>query len=452
MKNLKTIDFLKGSASKNLAALFVPLLIAFFFSMAFDINDSLWIGNLLGEKALAAQTVSMPLILIYNAVCMGITEGIAILLSQAIGAKQEGEIDRVIATSFIALLAFSLIITLSCEAGIDGILTAVNTPAEIYATAKGFLMIHILSFPFVMLYMYFCAVLRSYGNSSVQLVAIIGCTLLNVGLDPLFIHLMGMSGVALATVISEGVMMALVFAYCKKGKLMRFNLRQFRLNALRDIALKAVPAMIQQSLPSISAAFVTSLVAAFGIVPIAAYGTATKIETLLLYPPMAMNMALTSAAGQCFGAKNTDRAKEYSKCGAMIGSGLLVALTLIVTLFAREFASLFGVGSDAGQMVSSYFLIIAFGYVCNIITNSMLGTINGAGKPAAAMCLMIFYYIVVRMPLAKVLSLTPLGLSGIWTAVLVSHIAATAASILYCRHLLKRKCIEVTAAEQCASE
>lgn len=244
MKNLKTIDFLKGSAAKNLIALFVPLMIAFFFSMAFDINDSLWIGNLLGEKALAAQTVSMPLILIYNAVCMGITGGIAILLSQAIGAKREGEVNMVIATSFIALLAFSLIIAFSCEAGIDGILMAVNTPTEIFATAKSFLTIHILSFPFVMLYMYFCAVLRSYGNSSVQLVAIIGCTLLNVGLDPLFIYLMGMSGVALATVISEGVMMALVFAYCKKGKIMRINLRLFRFNTLRDIALKAVPAMI----------------------------------------------------------------------------------------------------------------------------------------------------------------------------------------------------------------
>ena len=74
-----------------------------------------------------------------------------------------------------------------------------------------------------------------------------------------------------------------------------------------------------------------------------------------------------------------------------------MVLTLIVTLVAKDFASLFGVGDDAGQVVSSYFLMIAFGYVCNIITNSMLGVINGAGKPAAAMCLMIFYYIVVRI-------------------------------------------------------
>jgi putative MATE family efflux protein len=439
MKNLKTINFLEGKASKNLTALFVPLLISFFFSMAFDINDSLWIGNLLGEKALAAQTVSMPLILIYNSVCMGVTGGISILLSQAIGAKVKNEIDRIIATSFVVLLAFSLILTLSCEAGIDGILSMLNTPTGIYAMAKNFLMIHILSFPFVMLYMYFCAVLRSYGNSSVQLIAIIGCTLLNVGLDPLFIHFMGMSGVALATVISEGVMMALVFAYCKKNKIMHINIRLFCFSTLRKIVLKAVPAMIQQSLPSISAAFVTSLVAAFGIIPIAAYGTATRIETLLLYPPMAMNMALTSATGQCFGANNTKKAKEYSKWGVLIGCGLLAVLTLIVTLFARNLAILFGVGTSASQLVSSYFIIIAFGYVCNIITNSMLGTINGAGKPAAAMCLMIFYYIVVRMPLAKILSITLFGLNGIWIAVLISHIAATIASILYYRKLLRQK-------------
>lgn len=439
MKKAKTIDFLEGKSSRNLMALFVPLLIAFFFSMAFDINDSLWIGNLLGEKALAAQTVSMPLILIYNAVCMGVTGGIAILLAQAVGAKQESEIGKLISTSFTALLIFSFVITLFCEAGINLILSAINTPAEIYLMAKNFLMIHILSFPFVMLYMYFCAVLRSYGNSTVQLAAIIGCTLLNVGLDPLFIHFMGMSGVALATVISEGAMMVLLFFYCKKNRIMHIDLRLFRWDTLCDIASKAVPSMIQQSLPSISAAFVTSLVAVFGVTSIAAYGIAAKIETLLLYPPMAMNMALTSATGQCFGAKSTIRARDYSKWGVLIGCGLLSVLTLGVVLFSKQFTALFGADNNVSKIVSSYFYIIAFGYVCNIVTNSMLGTINGAGKPATAMFLMIFYYIIVRMPLAKILSLTVLGINGIWVAVLISHVAATIASTVLCRLVYKRK-------------
>lgn len=439
MKGLKTIDFLEGRASKNLFAIFAPLLLAFFFSMAFDMIDSLWIGNSLGETALAAQTISMPLILIYNSFCMGVTGGIGILLSNAVGAKRQEKVERIIATSLVTMIVFSLVITLLCEFGIDFILSSVNTPRKIYAMARGFLSIHILSFPFVMMYMYLSAVLRSYGNSVVQLISIIGCTIANAVLDPLFIYFMGINGVAAATVFSEGAMMILIIAYCKKNKIMHVNLGAFRFETLRSIVSKAVPSMIQQSLPAVSTTFVTSLIAAFGITAIAGFGIAGKIETLLLYPPMAMNMALTSATGQCFGAENTKKAKEYSKWGVLIGGCVLIAFTLIVTLFSGNFAGLFGAGRAVKQIVATYFAIIAAGYVCNMITSSMLGTVNGAGKPFAAMCLMIFYYIIVRMPLAKILSMTVLGLNGIWVAVLVSHIAAATASVLYCTHLLNQK-------------
>lgn len=445
MKNLKSINFLEGRASENLLTLFIPLLFAFFFSMAFDINDSLWIGNLLGQKALAAQTISMPLILLYNSICMGLTGGIGILLSQAIGAKQQDKSRKIIATSFIAVLTLSLVITLLCEIGIDGILSIVNTPSEIYMAAKGFLRIHILSFPFAMLYMYFSAVLRSNGNSVASLIAIIGCTLLNAVFDPIFIHFMGMNGVALATVISEFIMMFIIFLYCKNNRFINIDFHLFNVGTLRDIISKAVPSMIQQSLPAVSTTFVTSLVAAFGVVPIAGFGTAGKIETLLLYPSMAMNMALTSAAGQCFGAKNTKKAKEYAKWGVLLGGVILVIFTLLVTLFSKNTAALFGANDDVRKIVTSYFNIIAIGYICNMITNSMLGTINGAGKPSAAMCLMIFYYVAVRIPLAKLMSITSLGLNGIWFAVLISHIAAAVAAVLYCHHLMKQKSDAVSA-------
>lgn len=434
MKNIKNIDFLKGCTYKNLLAIFIPLLFAFFLNIAFDINDSLWIGNLIGEKALAAQTVSMPLILLYNSVCMGITGGIGILLSQAVGAKKQDRIDALTATSAVSVLILSLVITLFCELFINNIISIVNTPAGIYNMAKGFLCIHILSFPFVMMYMYFSAVLRSNGNSTLQLFAIIYCTLLNAVLDPIFINIMGMNGVAVATVISEGAMMIYVFIYCKKHKFINLRLKDFRVKTFYSIVSKAVPSTIQQSLPAISTSFVTSLVAGFGLVSIAGFGTAGKIETLLLYPSMAMNMALTAAAGQCFGARNYKKARDYTKWGTIIGSGILVIITLIVTIFSGGFAEMFGADSAVRHVVIVYFQIIALGYVFNMITNSMLGAVNGAGKPAAAMFLMIFYYIVVRMPLAKLLSMTWLGISGIWIAVLASHIAAALASVIYYKH------------------
>ena len=86
-----------------------------------------------------------------------------------------------------------------------------------------------------------------------------------------------------------------------------------------------------------------------------------------------------------------------------------------------------------------YFLTVSIGYVLNTVTNCFLGVLNGLGKPAKSMILMIFYYIIVRMPLAYLLSFLGFGLNGIWIAVLVSHICAAVASMLVSLLQIKSK-------------
>ena len=83
---------------------------------------------------------------------------------------------------------------------------------------------------------------------------------------------------------------------------------------------------------------------------------------------------------------------------------------------------------DVAAIVGTYFLIVSIGYILNTVTNCYLGSLNGMGKPSKSMFLMIFYYIVVRMPLAYLLSYLGFGLNGIWVAVLISHVVASAAA------------------------
>lgn len=92
----KTVDFTQGKTMKNLLAIFFPLLIAYIFNMVYDIMDSFWIGNMLGETALAAQTICIPISLLFNALCMGATNGVSILLSKYIGAKEDKKTKEVV--------------------------------------------------------------------------------------------------------------------------------------------------------------------------------------------------------------------------------------------------------------------------------------------------------------------------------------------------------------------
>ncbi|WP_409068520.1 MATE family efflux transporter [Clostridium sp. FAM 1755] len=431
-------DFTTGNTTKKLIGITIPLLIAFLFNMAYNIVDSVWIGNLLGEKAMAALTISMPPILLATSVAMGATNGIAILLSKNIGAKEKNSINKVISTSFVGAIIFSIMVTIICEFGTNIILNLLNTPDNIYSMAKDYFVIYMLGYVFVFMYLYFTAILRSFGNTIMQMISIILCTLLNLVLDPIFINKLGIRGAAFATLFSQGIMMGIMVVYIIKKKIIIIDFKLFDKNIIKQIVKNAVPSIIQQSIPAISTSFITSLVSGFGILPIAAFGISGKLETILFYPAMALNMTITTCTGQCFGAKDTKKAKEYLHSGMLLGSGVLIILTFIVVVFSKNLASIFGAGESVGKLVKVYFSIISIGYVCNTITNCLLGAINGFGKPKAAMSLMIFYYIIIRMPLAKLLSATVLGVNGIWIAILVSHILASIAGFWYFASLLKK--------------
>ena len=95
------------------------------------------------------------------------------------------------------------------------------------------------------------------------------------------------------------------------------------------------------------------------------------------------------------------------------GCGLLVILSVLVVGFAKPLSGLFVQSEGGAAIVGTYFLIVSIGYILNTVTNCYLGALNSMGKLARSMFLMLFYYIVVRMPLAYLLSRLGFGLNGI---------------------------------------
>ncbi len=438
------IDFVNEKTRSGLFKMTVPLIVAMMLNMAYNLVDSLWIGNLLGENAMAALTSSTPIILILTSIGMGATNGLAILLSQAIGAKDNTRTQRILSTSLISTVALCIALTLICECSLDGILNLLHTPSEIFSMAKDYLSIYLLGFLPVFLYLYFTAILRSYGNTIFQVIAILLCTLLNVILDPIFIHIMGFSGAAIATILSQSIALILMVAYIMKKKLFHFNISLFAWPEAKTLLYKSLPSIIQQSIPPLSTSVLTSIVSSFGVTAIASYGITGKLETVLFYPAMALNMAITTIVGQCIGAKRLDRAKDYLKTALIYGTGLLIILSTFVVAFARNLSLLFLNSADAATIVRTYFFIVSIGYILYTVTNCFMGAINGLGKPSIGMYLMIFYYIIVRMPLAYLLSHTYLALNGVWCAILISHVVATVSAVILFNFL----CLKMEKANQ----
>ena len=90
-------------------------------------------------------------------------------------------------------------------------------------------------------------------------------------------------------------------------------------------------------------------------------------------------------------------------------------------------------------IVQDFFRTVSVGYVLYMATSCFLGEMSGLGHPGRSMALILVYYIVVRVPLAAALVRTPLALDGVWTAILISHIAAAALAAAQGLSLLKAK-------------
>ena len=428
----KNIDFVNGNTKKCLLEMTVPMIIAMFLNMAYNLVDSLWIGNLLGEQAYAALTNSTPIILILTSIGMGATNGLAILLSQVIGAKNEQKKKNIIVTSFFVSIILSVFMTIVLEIFLEPILIVLNTPTEIFDMAKNYLSIYALGYVAVYLYLYFTAILRSFGNTMFQAVAMLVSTLLNAILDPIFINIIGFHGAAIATLISQIICLAFMCIYIYRKKLFNLSLSDFDTKEIMPFVKNAVPSVIQQSIPAISTTFLTAIVSTYSISAIAGYGVAGKLEMILFYPAMALNMVLTSIVVQCIGAKN------YLKLALKYGIVVSSVLSAVVIFFSKQLAKLFVSNVAVTNVVSHYFLIVSIGYVLYTITSCYLGTLNGIGKPTKSMILMIFYYIIIRIPFAYLLSWLAENLNGVWIAILISHIVACIITILTSNQIIKR--------------
>ncbi|WP_235698656.1 MATE family efflux transporter, partial [Clostridioides difficile] len=300
------------------------------------------------------------------------------------------------------------------------------------------LSIYVLGYVAVYLYLYFTAVLRSFGNTMFQAVAMLVSTLLNAILDPIFINIIGFHGAAIATLISQIICLAFMCIYIYRKKLFNLSLSDFDTTEIMPFINNAVPSVIQQSIPAISTTFLTAIVSTYSISAIAGYGVAGKLEMILFYPAMALNMVLTSIVGQCIGAQRIDRAKNYLKLALKYGIIVSIVLSAVVIFFSKQLAKLFVSNEAVTNVVSHYFLIVSIGYILYTITSCYLGTLNGMGKPTKSMVLMIFYYIIIRIPLAYLLSWLETDLNGVWIAILISHIVACIITILTSNQIIKR--------------
>ena len=225
------VDLMHGPILKSLLLFMLPILVSNLFQQLYNTVDTMIVGNVLGDSALAAIGSCGSIYELLVGFGLGIGNGLAIVAARSYGAQDHDLLKKTVAGSLVIGLIASLCITLAGAVGLRPLLVLLDTPAEILEDAYRYIIV--IDYGVLVMFAYnLCAgLLRAIGNSFMPLVFLLLSSGLNILLDLLFIARMGMGvqGAAVATVISQGVSVLLCIAYVfAKVKLLLPEKKHFR--------------------------------------------------------------------------------------------------------------------------------------------------------------------------------------------------------------------------------
>lgn len=428
-------DFTTGSESRLILNFAIPMLLGNVFMQMYQFVDTMIVGQFIGKEALAAVGASTPIIFMIIALVMGIGSGAAVVISQYFGAKQYDKVRTTCDTLFIFLLAAGAVVTVLGYFFSRSILHLMGLPDDILPHATEYLQIYFLGSILIFGYNAVSGILRGVGDSKTPLYFLIIASILNVGLDLLFVIVFqwGVAGAAWATLISQGVSFFLSVLYVnRKNKIVRVRLRHsnFDKTIFKQCLRLGLPTGLQQMFVGAGNTAMMGIVSGFGTDVIAAYTAANRIDMFASLPIMNFAAALTSFVGQNIAVGKFDRIHRGLRSTLLMTLASVILINVSIIFFAEPLIGIFT--SDPA--------VVSYGRVCLIIMNSFYfifgimftfnGLLRGAGAAIVPMLTTLLSLWVIRVPAAAILSQW-FGPEGIWWAVPIGWALGALGSICY---------------------
>ena len=404
-KLFEPIDMTEGTPWKSIVMFSIPLLIGNIAQQLYNTVDSIVVGHYVGDNALAAVGSAGPLFNMLLVLFVGISAGVGIMVSQYFGAKDREELSYTIGTSLILTVLASLLIMIAVPPITKDLLRLLNTPDSILNDCTSYLVILMYGALGLAFYNILSGILRGMGDSFSALYYLLIATVLNIVLDVLFVAKfnMGVSGVALATAIAQGV--SSIMCLWKLMHMKEFfdlgrNELKLSKRHVKQIIQLGIPSGLTQAIFSSAMIVVQSLTNSFGEMFIAANVIVMRVDGFAMMPNFSFGMAMTTYAGQNVGAKKMDRVIKGAKQGTLIAVGCSTVITGVILLFGKHLMAVFTKTSELVDMSMYMMSILAVGYIAMAVTQSLSGVMRGAGDTVTPMWISLINTVVIRVPLA----------------------------------------------------
>ena len=447
MNNIYVKNMTQGSELKHILLFTLPLLAGNLFQQLYNIVDSVIVGRYLGHEALAAVGATGSITFLFYALCNGLSAGAGILISQSFGAGRNDDVKRYISNSAYTLLAVGAGLTVISVIAAQLLLQFLDTPQNILPDAVAYMRTACAGTVAVAAYNWINSVLRALGDSKTPLYFLIIASVLNVGLDLLFVFVFGMGvvGAAAATVISQGVsaLGSILFA-AKKNEYLRLKREHLRLRRehISRCLTTGVPIALQNALVSVSMISLQKTANSFGDTVVAAYTATMRVEQLIQQPFNSLGTALSTFSGQNIGAGKPERVVTGYRRSMLITAGFGTLMLAVFALTANYIVGFFVTDALVVEIGGKALLLSACFYVPLGFIHTTRGLLNGAGDVLFAF-LNGLAEVIGRIGFAAVLVMIPgVGMWSVWlTTCLTWVLTAVMCLIRYKSGIWRKKCL-----------
>ena len=336
----------KGSPLRLLLAFSIPLFIGNLFQQLYSMVDTVVVGRFVGVDALAAVGSTSGFSFMVIGFAQGLAAGFAVIVSQRYGAKDEEAMRKAYAMSILCSFVCSAVIAALFGLLSMPLLRLISTPENIIGDANSYISVIYIGIGTAIFYNLFSSILRAVGDSRSPVAFLLISSVLNIVLDLFFVIIvpLGCSGVAIATIIAQGISALISYAYIR----MRFPM--FRLTrddwkpdgrlCLRLMRI-GIPGAVQFSVCAIGVIIVQSAINGFGSDTVAAYSVGGKIENLVTQFFPALGMGISTFAGQNLGAGKMERIREGFRVSFLIMVVGAAGAFFVIRLAAVPFSYIF---------------------------------------------------------------------------------------------------------------
>ncbi len=424
---------LEGPILRSLLTLAVPIVLTNVLQSAYQIIDAFWVGRL-GGAAVAAVSISFPVMFLMFAVGAGLSIAGSTLIAQYVGARNEKMVSHVAGQTLLMVILAALVLGVIGYIITPGLLRLMGVEPNVYEGALGFMRVSFIGLAFNFAFFVFQGIMRSIGRPTVPVYIVLATVFLNFAINPLMIfgwgpiagH--GVMGAALTTLVTQGLASIVGIILLRRGLHgIHVHVQDFvpDFQHIRRAFFLGLPASLDMSARALALMLMTFLVTSFGTLSLAAYGVGGNVlQAVAIIPGIGLSIAVAALAGQNIGAGNIERAEQIGRLGARLGFVVLTAFGIVVFLFASPLVTFF-VPNDAEVIrEGAHFLrIIALSWGFYGAQFALIGVFRAAGNMMVSMMLTVVSQWVLQFPIAYVLSKhTALGVDGIYWSLPIANV------------------------------